>query len=304
MYNDSRARGASDPTLTNVTFYGNAAEGDGGAMFNNGDHAGVSRPRMANVILWGNVAGGRGDQMYNLQATPTVGYSLVEGGWDGSGVYNDKTSVIDGGGNIDGDPLFVDAAGGNLRLGEDSPAIDAGDNGAVPAGVTSDLDGNPRLVDVPTVADTGQGTPPVVDMGAYEVQVDGAPDLAINKSVVPEVSVGLQGRVTYAIVLRNRGTLRDAHVAITDTLPGRVSFGAWIERPPGAVEADDVVTWRGTVAADAAMELSFSADYVVEGYGEVVTNTARLNGTAQTGWVEASFRTVAGVYLPVVLRDE
>jgi hypothetical protein len=40
----------------------------------------------------------------------------------------------------------------------------------VPAGVTTDRDGNPRFVDIPTVADTGNGTPPIVDVGAYEVQ--------------------------------------------------------------------------------------------------------------------------------------
>jgi hypothetical protein len=82
-----------------------------------------------------------------------------------------------GGGNIAGDPLFVDADGAdntpgtaddNLRLQLTSPAIDAGKNAAVPPGVTTDLDGNPRFVDIPSVPNTGSGTPPIVDMGAYE----------------------------------------------------------------------------------------------------------------------------------------
>jgi hypothetical protein len=34
-----------------------------------------------------------------------------------------------------------------------------------------DLDGNPRFVDDPDTDDTGHGTPPIVDMGAYEYQV-------------------------------------------------------------------------------------------------------------------------------------
>jgi autotransporter-associated beta strand protein len=38
----------------------------------------------------------------------------------------------------------------------------------VPAGITADLAGNPRFADVPSVADTGSGTAPIVDMGAYE----------------------------------------------------------------------------------------------------------------------------------------
>ncbi len=40
----------------------------------------------------------------------------------------------------------------------------------VPAVLSRDLDGNPRLVDVAAVPDTGLGTPPIVDIGAYETQ--------------------------------------------------------------------------------------------------------------------------------------
>ncbi len=49
-----------------------------------------------------------------------------------------------------------------------SPCIDAGDNTAVPAGITTDLDGNSRFVDDPFTPDAGSGVPPIVDMGAYE----------------------------------------------------------------------------------------------------------------------------------------
>ena len=33
-----------------------------------------------------------------------------------------------------------------------------------------DLNGKPRQTDVPTIPDTGTGTIPIVDMGAYEYQ--------------------------------------------------------------------------------------------------------------------------------------
>jgi hypothetical protein len=52
----------------------------------------------------------------------------------------------------------VDAANDNLRLQDTSPAINAGNNAALPPGLLTDLDGNPRFVGV------------FVDMGAYENQ--------------------------------------------------------------------------------------------------------------------------------------
>ena len=164
MFNYAYFWGESSPILTNVTFSGNSAP-NGGAMFNDGGGNGESSPLLTNVILWENSAGS-GAVMYNNAAMPTIAYSLVQGGWDGSGITNNGGGVTDGGGNIDADPLFVtpidpdDAptTAGNLRLLADSPAIDAGDNDALPPGLTTDLDGNPRIVG------------DAVDMGAYELQ--------------------------------------------------------------------------------------------------------------------------------------
>ncbi|MHC4217870.1 MAG: right-handed parallel beta-helix repeat-containing protein [Planctomycetota bacterium] len=54
------------------------------------------------------------------------------------------------------------------HLTADSPCIDAGDNSALPEDITTDLDGNPRFLDIPETPDTGNGDLPIVDMGAYE----------------------------------------------------------------------------------------------------------------------------------------
>jgi hypothetical protein len=86
-----------------------------------------------------------------------VSYSLVSGGYAGTG-------------NIDLDPLFANPLAGDYRLLSNSPAIDAADNGAVGAGVLSDLAGRPRYRDDASTPDTGIGPTPVVDMGAYEFQ--------------------------------------------------------------------------------------------------------------------------------------
>ncbi|HQC21182.1 MAG TPA: hypothetical protein PLO92_05050, partial [Anaerolineaceae bacterium] len=87
--------------------------------------------------------------------------------------WNGASCGSDGGGNVQVDPLFVNPALGNFRLSQgSSPLVDAGNNNLVPSGITTDLDGNPRFVDMPLVPDTGVGAPPIVDMGAYEAYED------------------------------------------------------------------------------------------------------------------------------------
>jgi hypothetical protein len=146
-------------TLTNCTFSGNSAY-SGGAMVNS-----FSSSTLTNCIIWGN----GGSPIYNgSDSTPMITFSDIQGGYTGAG-------------NIDADPLFVrnPSAGadgvwgtadddyGDLRLRADSPCIDAGSNAAVPAGITTDLAGKPRFVDVPGANDPGA----IVDMGAYERQL-------------------------------------------------------------------------------------------------------------------------------------
>ena len=150
----------SKPVLVNVSFSKNTANG-GGALFNY-----LSDSSLSNCILWGDSAPS-GAEIYNTSSTPTVTYSIVQGGHAGAG-------------NLAVDPMFVDPDGDDnlpgtrddyLKLNILSPAIDAGDNGAVPGGILSDLAGAPRFVDIAHFPDTGSGTAPLVDMGAWEVQV-------------------------------------------------------------------------------------------------------------------------------------
>jgi len=135
--------------------------------------------------LWANEAGTSGAQIAQTNANPLITHSLIEGSStdeDGDGdTWNDRLGT-DGGGNLDADPRFADADGpddvagtadDDLRLRGPggsgySPAIDAGDNDAVPTDLTDDLDGLDRFFDVPGVPDTGNGPAPIVDMGAYE----------------------------------------------------------------------------------------------------------------------------------------
>jgi len=152
------------PELANVTFSGNTATNSGGGMCNDG-----SSPTLANAILWGNTP----DQISNDDSTPVITYSDVEGGCPAGATC---TQVIASAPQFvrnpspggDGNWGTPDDDYGDLRLQLASPAIDAGDNAAVPTGVLTDLLGIPRFIDIPAVPNTGNGAPPIVDMGAYE----------------------------------------------------------------------------------------------------------------------------------------
>jgi predicted outer membrane repeat protein len=166
---DTDNSGEQRPTLTNCIFTGNYAEGGGAvycpssevdfinctfsknlayygdAIYGDDD----TSLELTNCILWDN-NGGSG--IGGIDFWPYAYYSCIQGG------HIDQ-------GNIDADPLFVDANGpdgipgtedDNLRLSADSPCINTGDPDYVAEPGETDLDGKPRII--------GDR----VDIGAYE----------------------------------------------------------------------------------------------------------------------------------------
>jgi hypothetical protein len=174
----SAGGGARGGTLYDCTLTSNSAGYGGGAL----------GCRLYNCTLTGNSAGemgggARGGTLYNCTLTGNsvgwfgggaegctlnnciVYYNTAEGGsdYDFSSTVNYCCATwlsTNGVGNITNAPLFVDYAGGNLRLQSKSPCINAGNNAYAPPG--PELDGNPRIV---------SGT---ADIGAYEFQGTGS----------------------------------------------------------------------------------------------------------------------------------
>ncbi|MCH7572689.1 MAG: right-handed parallel beta-helix repeat-containing protein [Planctomycetes bacterium] len=93
----------------------------------------------------------------------------------GNGIFQATYNIIGGGyvgaGNLDVDPLFADAVGGDLSLLPGSPAIDAGYTPAIIGQYPVDYLGQVRAVDDPDTPDTGIAALGMsVDMGAFELQ--------------------------------------------------------------------------------------------------------------------------------------
>ncbi len=137
--NDVFDLGINEVNFTNCSFSGNRAN-NGGAMFIDDDVT----ANLVNCILWGNSSEIAAD------GTVNVSYSIVEGGYTGTG-------------NLDQKPIFLqrpnheDAPNvvGDLHIHSCSPALDAGTLTGAPA---TDLDGNSRPFNG------------AFDMGAFELQ--------------------------------------------------------------------------------------------------------------------------------------
>lgn len=130
---------------------------------------------LSDSILWNN--GALQIELLETSAFLSTSYCDVQGGQ--SGVMIGAGVLLWGSGNLDVNPVFVDA---DFRLGGASRCIDAGANSSVPpdlldldgdGNVTEpepiDLSGVARFVDLPA-PNTGNGTPPLVDIGCQERQ--------------------------------------------------------------------------------------------------------------------------------------
>jgi hypothetical protein len=156
---------ASGPlTVVNVTAVSNSTSSGAGAMYATLNTASASLD-IYNSIFYGNIiGGGAGQDIYATNTTSgpvTAKYNNIEV------LFVTVPAALVAGTNIDVDPLL--SAGYMLSPG--SSCIDAGDSREMSE--ATDLAGNPRFVDDPLTVDTGvaSGGTPVVDMGAYEVQV-------------------------------------------------------------------------------------------------------------------------------------
>ncbi len=135
------ALGAKRGVLRNCTFVANGFFASSGSAVNQ-----IFWPQSGEELVLENcVFAGNETPGVVTGAVVPVMYSLLQEPADASGE-----------GNVVGDPMFVDSAGGDYRVLTGSPAIDAGDPSFSAEGSAVDLAGNPRVLCSR------------VDMGAYE----------------------------------------------------------------------------------------------------------------------------------------
>ena len=201
--------GAAGPKIRDCTFHGNKSGLEAAGLYvSDGDGT------VGNCILWGNQSlTYQGQEAQFSGSTAELNYSCVQ----------DLSVPSSGMGNIDADPMFTDASGpdgvvgtadDDLSLSAGSPCIDAGSNswigrdvadqdqdGSVVEDVPVDILGSARRVDDPLVVNTGQGTDPIVDMGAFEARlcyVDRYCD-ALPNSLGASVVLDWQGSLSLAM---------------------------------------------------------------------------------------------------------
>ena len=164
----------SQLTARNLTITG-AGSGAGGTGMRVA--AGNSSPSatLVDSILWNLTTSLAASASPGFTSTLSVARLAEDPSTRTVGGGGGTVSFSDAGGGV-GDPLLVDSAHGDLRLGSGSPAIDAGTPGPVAAGEsTTDRDGGPRVLD-----GNGDGTERR-DIGALEaptVAVPAAPAAA------------------------------------------------------------------------------------------------------------------------------
>lgn len=152
--------------LDGCTFSSNTALDRGGAVLC-ADSQSPMGFTAQNSTFWENDGLIGASEIDLIECNLTIRYSDIAGGLDAIGI--DNSSLIDGGGNLDVDPLFVDLAGGDYHLQICSPLLDRGDPDFVPDVGETDIDGEPRLLDT------------AVDIGADEVLIGGLLDCNANR---------------------------------------------------------------------------------------------------------------------------
>ncbi len=217
MYGGGIYCDSSNPSLENVTISENNAGWYGGGIlcYDN------SSPSLINSIMWNDFPE---EISIDISSSVTVSYSDIQG-------------VSGGTGNINSDPLFINAANGDFHLQSTSPCIDTGDPASSldPDGTIADM--GAFYYDQSAYAGTGSGT----STTGESVVIDVIPIDFGSGFIDPDVTFDPDtGPVTVDVVVDNA-----------------VQVGA-APPNPGNVALSYALTFTGSTAQTFHMILSYS----------------------------------------------
>jgi hypothetical protein len=188
--------GGGSSELINCTLKGNTSEVGGGIYSEN------CNPVITNTICWGNSdINGAGEKSQIAGTAAVINYSCIQG-W---------TGALGGVHNMGDDPLFIENGllkpeMENAKLYFNSPCTDAGNNEIVPIDITEDGYGNVRFYDDTTILDTGNGSAPIIDIGAYEINAPAPIFEILPQKIDFRVHDMNDPSEVHTIHIRNRGT--------------------------------------------------------------------------------------------------
>ena len=293
-------------TVANSTLAGNSATGEGGGI-RNCYHV----VTLHNSIIADNTASSEPDVHLLFGSTLGGSHNLIGNGTGQTGFIHGTDGNLVGTALNPIDPLFVinpsnggdgwgdnpDTPGidesandnyGDLRLWDESPAVDAGDNALLPAD-TFDLDGDgnvtePLPLDLagdPRVQDGDNDQTATVNMGAYETTAGAMPD-RLTLYVDADVSVPGDGLSWSTALLDLQEALSEAAARNTDTDPANDIDQIWIAEgiymPSAELEPGDARSAAFSLLDGVAMYGGFAGTETIIEERDISAHVTTLSG--------------------------